>query len=165
MQLAVAANAYDDGDLDPWRERRDRVRELLGEIISVAPSPVASDAVVMRSAAPATPLVGVERRAAATAGEKGERGENPSTIAGALPDNARRVLKFLASEGAISRPGWGLTAIADDCGLTNGQVRRATDHLRKRRLYDSADGQSGGIWLTPLGSQVAKILAERHRGK
>jgi len=64
-----------DRDLSPWRRERDRVPDLLATMRPSSSTRPVVDAVAFRSAAPATPLVGVERRAAATAGEKGGEGE------------------------------------------------------------------------------------------
>jgi hypothetical protein len=86
--LTDAIEAIGWGEAEPWLRDRDRVRELLGEILAVAPPPVVVDAIVMRSAAPATPLAGVERRAARAAGDKGDWGEKVRHKGGRRPKGA-----------------------------------------------------------------------------
>jgi hypothetical protein len=58
-ELAIAANSHDDGDLDPWLDRRDRVLELLGDLHAAGPQDEPADGdhdIVVRSAVvPATP--------------------------------------------------------------------------------------------------------------
>jgi hypothetical protein len=159
-----------EGDLDAWRRDRDRVLELLATMRASCPTPAVAVPVSITPEKPAirrdtvtapvgsTPLV--TREAAPSRTE----GEEPSEIARRMPHNAKRVLKFLWSEGATKRPGFGLTAIEEALEISNGQVRRATDWLRERGLYESGRGQEGGIWLTPLGAQVAEILAKPARG-
>jgi hypothetical protein len=146
-----------EGDLDAWRRDRVRVLELLTIMGASCPTPAefepaASAPLATRAAAPQR-----------TEGEKDGEGEKPSEIARRMPHNAKRVLKFLWSEGATKRPGFGLKAIEEALEISYGQVRRATDWLRERGLYESGRGQEGGVWLTPLGAQVAEILAKPAR--
>lgn len=138
-----------EGDLDAWRRHRDRIFAVLDAMrASCPPTPAA----VLVPITPEKPAI---RR---------DMGTAPPEIASRMPHNAKRVLKFLWSEGATKPPGFNLKDIAEELHISGGQVRRATDWLRKRGLYESKTGQAGGTWLTPLGAQVADILARPARG-
>ena len=157
--VADAIEATGKGDGEPWLTVRGRVRELLGEIITAAPSP---DAVVMRTAAPATPIFEVERRAA-TAGEKGEKGGKPVSAPSARTANGRRILSMLLEHGAIQEEDRVTREyIADESRLTIEKVRRAIEHdLKPGGLIESKLGRDGGLWLAQAGIAAAQSLAAK----
>jgi len=173
-ELAVAANAYDDGDLDPWLERRDRVRELLDELRVAGPQdePVDGDRdVVVRSAVAfatpsrptqaSPPAIGSDTQDAA--GGKGEKGEKHAIAPAARTANGRRILSMLLEHDAIQEEDRVTREyIADESRLTIEKVRRAIEQdLKPKGLIESKLGRDGGLWLAQAGIAAAQSLAAK----
>jgi len=159
--LTDAIEAIGRGEAEPWLAIRDRVRELLGEIIATATPPVADDAVAMRSAAPATPLAGVERRAAATADEKGERGEKAGETVVTLEPRDERFLLTLLDNGATNERDRLFKGDAVSFGrLTPHDVRQAARRLKSLGMIGSHEDKRGGYWLTESGAAAANRLRD-----
>lgn len=93
--------------------------------------------------------------------DRGNRadGNKVDAIAEAATRNARKLLRVMLAESATAKSrSWNMAELADHAKLTDGQMRRAMEWLRRRGLYVSHTGQDGGVWLTPLGAEVAGRL-------
>jgi hypothetical protein len=158
-ELAPAVEACDqDGNLAPWRRSRDRALELLSTLRSSC-RPEADSSPPPRPKPATATACHHDEQLDGLQGEKGEKVEKPELLSDKVSTNGRKILRHLLIEGADRRSRkWTSEEVADACNLSVGQYRRAMENLRKHQLYISQDGQDGGVWLSPVGVQVARHL-------
>ncbi len=170
-QLAAqAVKCHGEGNIKPWIRDRDRIRELLGELLAVGPRDPRPDRdhdVVRSSSVPSAssrrerPPTTIDVRS--DAGREGEKGGKPAIVPAAQTANGRRILSLLLEHNAIREEDRVTREyIVDESRLTIEKVRRAIEHdLKPNGLIESKLGRDGGLWLAQAGIAAAQSVAAK----